>query len=70
MYYICALTASGTSFSSFGKSRKSKSQLMVACMLTWQNKWVYKTITSNPCPHINAELLLVSTMDYIMKIFL
>jgi hypothetical protein len=36
----------------------------------WQNKRAYKTITSNPCPHINAELLLVSKMDYTMKILL
>jgi hypothetical protein len=36
----------------------------------WQNKRAYKTITSNLCPHINAELLLVSRMDYTMKILL
>jgi hypothetical protein len=27
-------------------------------------------ITSNPCPHINAELLLVSRVDYTMNILL
>jgi hypothetical protein len=34
----------------------------------WQNMRVYQTITNNPCPHINAELLLVSKMDYTMRI--
>jgi hypothetical protein len=29
----------------------------------WQNMWACQTVTSNPCPHINAELLLVS-MQY------
>jgi hypothetical protein len=36
----------------------------------WQNKWVYQTTTNNSCPHINAELLLVSRMDYTMRILL
>jgi hypothetical protein len=27
----------------------------------------YQAITSNPCTHINAELLLVSRMDYAMR---
>jgi hypothetical protein len=27
-------------------------------------------ISNNPCPHINAELLLVSRMDYTMRILL
>jgi hypothetical protein len=30
-------------------------------MLMWQNMRAYQTITNNPCPHINAQLLLVST---------
>jgi hypothetical protein len=30
----------------------------------------YQTITNNPCTHIIAELLLVSGMDYTMKILL
>jgi hypothetical protein len=30
----------------------------------------YQTTTNNPCPHINAELLLVSRMDYTMRILL
>jgi hypothetical protein len=36
----------------------------------WQNMRDYQTITNNPCPHINAELLLVSTLDYTIKILL
>jgi hypothetical protein len=36
-----------------------------------QNMWAYQTITDNPCPDINAELLLVvSRMDYTMRILL
>jgi hypothetical protein len=27
----------------------------------WQDMRAYQTITSSPCPHINADLLLVST---------
>jgi hypothetical protein len=30
----------------------------------------YQTITDNTCPHINAELLLVSRMDYTKRILL
>jgi hypothetical protein len=30
----------------------------------------YKTVTNNPCPHNNAELLLVSKMDYTVNIIL
>jgi hypothetical protein len=33
---------------------------VVACKPMWQNLRAYQTITNNPCPHINAELLLVS----------
>jgi uncharacterized membrane protein len=38
--------------------------------MMWQNVRTSKTMTNNPCPHINAELLLVSRMDYIMRILL
>jgi hypothetical protein len=34
---------------------------VVACTPMWQNTRAYQTITNNPCPQINAELLLVST---------
>jgi hypothetical protein len=34
---------------------------MVACKPMWQNLRAYQTIANNPSPHINAELLLVST---------
>jgi hypothetical protein len=30
----------------------------------------YQTVTNNPCPHINSELLLVSRMDYAKRILL
>jgi hypothetical protein len=30
--------------------------------------WAYQTFNNIPCPHINAELLLVSRMDYVMRI--
>jgi hypothetical protein len=36
----------------------------------WQNMRATKTFAKNPCPHINAELLLVSRMDYTMRILL
>jgi hypothetical protein len=36
----------------------------------WQNMPAYQTITSNPCPHINAQLLLMSGMDCAMRILL
>jgi hypothetical protein len=36
----------------------------------WQNMLSHQTITKNPCPHINSGLLLVSRMDYAMKIIL
>jgi hypothetical protein len=36
----------------------------------WQNMRAYQTITNSPCPHINAELLLVYQMDYTMRILL
>jgi hypothetical protein len=29
----------------------------------WQNMQAYEIITNNPCPHINAELMLGSRMD-------
>jgi hypothetical protein len=28
----------------------------------------YQITTNNPCPHINAELQLMSRMDYTMRI--
>jgi hypothetical protein len=30
--------------------------------------WAYQINTIDPCPHINAELLLASKMDYTMMI--
>jgi hypothetical protein len=33
-----------------------------------QNIQDYQTVANNPCQHINAELLLVSRMDYAMRI--
>jgi hypothetical protein len=36
----------------------------------WQNMRAYQTITNNPWAHINADLLLVSEMDYTMRILL
>jgi hypothetical protein len=35
--------------------------VVVACKPMWQNMRAYQTVTNNPCPHINAEPLLVST---------
>jgi hypothetical protein len=35
--------------------------VVVACKPMWQNLRAYQPVTNNPCPHINAELLLVST---------
>jgi hypothetical protein len=43
---------------------------MVACKLTWQNMWAYKTVTSNICRNINDELLMVSGLEFIMRIVL
>jgi hypothetical protein len=34
---------------------------VVACTPMRQNMRAYRTVTNNPCAHINAELLLVST---------
>jgi hypothetical protein len=36
----------------------------------WQNMLDYQIINNNPCPHINAEVPQVSTMDYTIRIFL
>jgi hypothetical protein len=36
----------------------------------WQNMLAHQTMTKNPRPHINSELLLVSRMDYTMRIIL
>jgi hypothetical protein len=35
--------------------------VVVACKPMWQIMRAYQTITGYPCPHINAELLLVSS---------
>jgi hypothetical protein len=43
---------------------------VVACQPMWQNMQAYQAITNNPCPHLNAELLLVSRMYYAMSILL
>jgi hypothetical protein len=29
----------------------------------WQNIQAYRTVTDNPCQHINVELLMVSAQD-------
>jgi hypothetical protein len=55
MYHIRALTASGT------VSVALAGHIVVACKQMWQIMRAYQTICNNPCPHINAELLLVST---------
>jgi hypothetical protein len=44
--------------------------VVVAYKPVLQNMKAFQTVTSNPCQHINAELLLVSRMDYTMKILL
>jgi hypothetical protein len=31
----------------------------------WQNMRAYQTTTNSLCPHVNAELLLVSGMEYL-----
>jgi hypothetical protein len=43
---------------------------VVACKPTWKNIRAYQTVTNNPCPYVNADLLLVSRMDYTMRILL
>jgi hypothetical protein len=40
-----------------------ESMVVVACNLTWQNMQAYQAITNNTCPNINAQLLLVSTLN-------
>jgi hypothetical protein len=45
-----------------------KTSVVVACKTMWQNVRAYRTITKNPCPNMNAELLLESNMDYTMRI--
>jgi hypothetical protein len=44
--------------------------VVVACKLMWQYMQAYQTITNNPCLHINAELLLVTRIDYTTRILL
>jgi hypothetical protein len=36
----------------------------------WRNMRTYQTIANNPCSHINAEQLVVSRMNYTMRIIL
>jgi hypothetical protein len=38
---------------------------VVAYKPMWPNMWASRTVTNNPCPHINAELLLVSIQYYL-----
>jgi hypothetical protein len=66
MCHIHALTVSGTSSSSFGRSCEREIVIVVSSKLMWQNMWAYQTVTNNPCTYINAEL--VSRMDNTMKI--
>jgi hypothetical protein len=42
--------------------------VVFACKPMWQNMRAYQNITKNPCLQINAEILLVSRMDYTMSI--
>jgi hypothetical protein len=35
----------------------------IVCKLTWQSMGTYQTITNNPCPHTDAELLELSTQS-------
>jgi hypothetical protein len=44
--------------------------VVVACKPMWQNTRAYRTVTNNPCPHNNAELLPVSALVYTMRILL
>jgi hypothetical protein len=44
-------------------THREEISLVGACKQMWQNMRAYQTITNNLCPHINAELLLVS-MQY------
>jgi hypothetical protein len=37
---------------------------VVACEPIWQNVQAYRTVASNPCPHIDIEPLLVSTQYF------
>jgi hypothetical protein len=47
-----------------------RGNLIRGCLkLMWQNMRAYQ-VTNNPCPYIIAELLLVSRMDYTMRILL
>lgn len=38
------------------------------CLKTWQNALTYQTVTHITSPHINPELLLVSSMDYMYHV--
>jgi hypothetical protein len=42
--------------------------LVVACKLTWQKMQSYHFLTNSTSPNFNAEPLLVSKLEYIMKI--
>jgi hypothetical protein len=43
---------------------------VVACEPTWKNRRTYQTVTNNACQNINAELLLVSRLEYAVRIVL
>jgi hypothetical protein len=57
-------------FQQFCPIMSEEISVVVACKPMWRNVRAYRTITNNPCPHINAELLLVSRMDYTMRVLL
>jgi hypothetical protein len=43
---------------------------MTACKRTWQNTFAYQTVTNNTCQNINAELSMVSRLQFTMRIVL
>jgi hypothetical protein len=42
--------------------------VVVACKLMWQNMRTCQTVIISPNPNIKAKLLLVSRMDYTIRI--
>jgi len=38
------------------------------CLKTWQNTLTYQTVNHITSPHINPELLVVSSMDYMYHV--
>jgi hypothetical protein len=44
--------------------------VVVYCKPTWQNLRACQTITNNTCPDVYAELLLVSRLEYTIRIVL